>query len=239
MSDRRSPSQYAPQLSHQHQHYQPYPSAAAYPAAGYGTHSQPTSQNVYPTSGYSDYELQAAGNMNPYYQTPRTAMAQQPMHANIPPGSAPQMNHFHQSYTASQSVPIPMQRPHYTAHPSSIAIPYQGFAPSSSPRTPGSPDSPLSPLAHYAYSPGSMDGANNGTYPASPQRPYACDLCVLSFSRQHDLKRHRDTHSGKSLPPITSDLGAKQILPQARSRSTATAGVASTSRERMRSSVIR
>ncbi|TDL26157.1 hypothetical protein BD410DRAFT_716126 [Rickenella mellea] len=34
-------------------------------------------------------------------------------------------------------------------------------------------------------------------YPASPQRPYACDLCALSFSRQHDLKRHKETHSGE------------------------------------------
>ncbi|PFH53795.1 hypothetical protein AMATHDRAFT_136842 [Amanita thiersii Skay4041] len=34
-------------------------------------------------------------------------------------------------------------------------------------------------------------------YPASPQRPYACDMCALSFNRQHDLKRHRETHSGE------------------------------------------
>lgn len=34
-------------------------------------------------------------------------------------------------------------------------------------------------------------------YPASPQRPYSCDLCALSFNRQHDLKRHRDTHTGE------------------------------------------
>ncbi|VDB92007.1 unnamed protein product [Peniophora sp. CBMAI 1063] len=34
-------------------------------------------------------------------------------------------------------------------------------------------------------------------FPASPQRPFACDMCPLSFSRQHDLKRHRETHSGE------------------------------------------
>ncbi|KZT43635.1 hypothetical protein SISSUDRAFT_963345, partial [Sistotremastrum suecicum HHB10207 ss-3] len=28
-------------------------------------------------------------------------------------------------------------------------------------------------------------------------RPFQCDLCPLSFSRQHDLKRHRDTHNGE------------------------------------------
>jgi len=34
-------------------------------------------------------------------------------------------------------------------------------------------------------------------YPASPSRPYSCDMCALSFNRQHDLKRHRETHSGE------------------------------------------
>lgn len=43
---------------------------------------------------------------------------------------------------------------------------------------------PLSPI----------DGS--AQYPASPPRPFACDMCALSFNRQHDLKRHRDTHSG-------------------------------------------
>ncbi|KDQ53465.1 hypothetical protein JAAARDRAFT_97104, partial [Jaapia argillacea MUCL 33604] len=37
----------------------------------------------------------------------------------------------------------------------------------------------------------------NEQYPASPQRPFSCDMCALSFNRQHDLKRHRDTHSGE------------------------------------------
>ena len=47
--------------------------------------------------------------------------------------------------------------------------------------------------AHYApQSP--IDGSMQ--YPASPPRPFACDMCALSFNRQHDLKRHRDTHSG-------------------------------------------
>ncbi|KAH7888550.1 hypothetical protein F5I97DRAFT_1935055 [Phlebopus sp. FC_14] len=34
-------------------------------------------------------------------------------------------------------------------------------------------------------------------FPASPTRPFSCDLCALSFNRQHDLKRHRETHSGE------------------------------------------
>jgi len=34
-------------------------------------------------------------------------------------------------------------------------------------------------------------------YPASPTRPFSCDMCALSFNRQHDLKRHRETHTGE------------------------------------------
>jgi uncharacterized Zn-finger protein len=37
-------------------------------------------------------------------------------------------------------------------------------------------------------------------YPTSPSRPYSCDLCALSFNRQHDLKRHRETHTGAKKP---------------------------------------
>lgn len=45
----------------------------------------------------------------------------------------------------------------------------------------------------YGYD---QDNEHN-RYPASPQRPFGCDLCPLSFNRQHDLKRHRETHSGE------------------------------------------
>ncbi|KAJ7119910.1 hypothetical protein C8R43DRAFT_843147, partial [Mycena crocata] len=34
-------------------------------------------------------------------------------------------------------------------------------------------------------------------FPASPARPYPCDICSLSFDRHHDLKRHRGTHAGE------------------------------------------
>lgn len=32
---------------------------------------------------------------------------------------------------------------------------------------------------------------------SSSQRPFCCDLCTLSFNRQHDFKRHRETHTGE------------------------------------------
>jgi hypothetical protein len=55
--------------------------------------------------------------------------------------------------------------------------------------------------AAYPYDDGTLSPSGGPTsdhqYPASPQRPFACDMCPLSFSRQHDLKRHRETHSGE------------------------------------------
>ncbi|KAJ7091151.1 hypothetical protein C8R44DRAFT_647447 [Mycena epipterygia] len=40
-------------------------------------------------------------------------------------------------------------------------------------------------------------GSHYSDYPASPSRPFSCDMCALSFNRQHDLKRHRETHTGE------------------------------------------
>ncbi|KAJ6514219.1 hypothetical protein C8R47DRAFT_567765 [Mycena vitilis] len=42
-------------------------------------------------------------------------------------------------------------------------------------------------------------------YPASPDREFPCDLCPLSFDRQHDLKRHIESHSGEK--PYLCDRG--------------------------------
>ncbi|KAL0567322.1 hypothetical protein V5O48_014671 [Marasmius crinis-equi] len=48
-------------------------------------------------------------------------------------------------------------------------------------------------------------GYSSATPAASQTRPYACDLCPLSFNRQHDLKRHRETHTGEK--PYTCNGG--------------------------------
>lgn len=53
--------------------------------------------------------------------------------------------------------------------------------------------------SYSAYSANSFTAASPPTspaYPASPPRPHQCDQCALSFDRSHDLKRHRESHSG-------------------------------------------
>ena len=74
-------------------------------------------------------------------------------------------------YATAPAYPSP--QPPTQTHPHSQTIP-QYPAPMSFPSTEGS-----------------------SQYPASPQRPFSCDMCALSFNRQHDLKRHRDTHTGE------------------------------------------
>ena len=69
---------------------------------------------------------------------------------------------------------------------------YHGSPQSNRPQATQIPYNP--PPTHY-MSQSPIDGSMQ--YPASPPRPFACDMCALSFNRQHDLKRHRDTHNGE------------------------------------------
>ncbi|KAF9263356.1 hypothetical protein L218DRAFT_865056 [Marasmius fiardii PR-910] len=48
-------------------------------------------------------------------------------------------------------------------------------------------------------------GHSSATQSSTQSRPYSCDLCALSFNRQHDLKRHRETHTGEK--PYTCNGG--------------------------------
>ncbi|KAG7095844.1 hypothetical protein E1B28_006539 [Marasmius oreades] len=48
-------------------------------------------------------------------------------------------------------------------------------------------------------------GHPSSTQGTTQSRPFSCDLCALSFNRQHDLKRHRETHTGEK--PYTCNGG--------------------------------
>ena len=89
------------------------------------------------------------------------------------------------SYTPRQSMPPIAANTHLYNND------YRGSSESHRPQTTPIPYG--QPQAQYVpQSP--IDGSMQ--YPASPPRPFACDMCALSFNRQHDLKRHRDTHTG-------------------------------------------
>jgi len=61
------------------------------------------------------------------------------------------------------------------------------------PRSVSPPNRAPSPSISYTASP----YTENSDPPSPSVRPFACDLCSLSFNRQHDLKRHRETHTGE------------------------------------------
>ena len=89
------------------------------------------------------------------------------------------------SYSSRQSMPPIVTNPH---------LYNSGYHSSSEPHRPQPAQIPYHqpPTQYVPQSP--IDGSMQ--YPASPPRPFACDMCALSFNRQHDLKRHRDTHTG-------------------------------------------
>ena len=95
-------------------------------------------------------------------------------------------NAYHQprqSYPLPNHTPqAPSAVPHYTVPSQQYPAPHQ--------------QSSLHPPTSPYYGRGDSQ-YQQPQYPASPSRPFSCDLCALSFNRQHDLKRHRETHSGE------------------------------------------
>ncbi|KAJ8487412.1 hypothetical protein ONZ51_g4187 [Trametes cubensis] len=98
------------------------------------------------------------------------------------------------SHSHSSSHGIPHSPSH--AYAQTQAMGHSYAAPlSSSPQTPSAMSNMAT--AQYASQAAYAQQVNASQYPASPPRPFACDMCALSFNRQHDLKRHRDTHTGE------------------------------------------
>lgn len=164
-------------------------------SASNGSYYPPSqgSPPVSPTSAASSYPT-----AYPYgaANTPPPGMAQQSYHSanKHSPYQSPVSNtqHAHvtpltQPYPPHNGMSSSDSRSGYT-HNRSLSLPQQGYpSPSMS-----------SSHAYGAHDPphGQMV-VQDVQYPASPQRPFACDMCALSFNRQHDLKRHRETHSGE------------------------------------------
>lgn len=137
----------------------------------------------YPPYSYGATSAQASGmtSQHNYHSTTRHA----PYHSQVANGQS------------SHGVP-----------PSSLPYPSQSGIASSDPRSGYSHSRSSSlPQTYTSASVSNPYGAHDSQmmvqgidqmqYPASPQRPFACDMCALSFNRQHDLKRHRETHSGE------------------------------------------
>ena len=156
-----------------------------------------SSAAYYPTS----YTAPQGSNHNRSLSGPYSSSKSQSLTSTSP--NAP----VYASYapTSNRTAPMPdQQQPMYT-HPApqsqplrqpSLIQPMQAYPPAVP-----HPSTVMPPHPHSSseYNPSGIypHPINETSYPASPNRPFSCDMCALSFNRQHDLKRHRETHSGE------------------------------------------
>ncbi|EMD37900.1 hypothetical protein CERSUDRAFT_123724 [Gelatoporia subvermispora B] len=183
------------------QYTSPYPSSTGlYPPSSYAGHpslrnnsgsGQPMSVPAYdtipsqprPMSGYADYHT---ADRQAQYHVPRS---DRPLSMAIPQ-QAGYGSGEHQSIQGMHT----SSRPHHQSHSRSHSASYSYGHPSSPPLSSSLASTPPSQYpAQIAFT----QQMSSSQYPASPQRPFSCDMCALSFNRQHDLKRHRDTHTGE------------------------------------------
>lgn len=149
--------------------HQDVPVGNAYPLMDGAAHNI---ASVHPPIQYgvSDYPGDYPPSASSQYTAPTPDAYHQPRQGYPPPNRAHQSLGAVPQYTVpSQQYPTPHHQP--TVHQTS---PYYGRG------------DPVYTQPQYP-----------AQYPASPSRPFSCDLCALSFNRQHDLKRHRETHSGE------------------------------------------
>ncbi|KAL0956366.1 hypothetical protein HGRIS_002514 [Hohenbuehelia grisea] len=169
------------------------PSGHIAPAFG---HVEGQAGASYPSSYYNGASYNGAANTSPsiphhvYTPVDQPVSPVQPSHPHSPHGhshssshsySSPyssEYGHGHSSYSHSRT------RSHSQAHP---YMPSQR-SPVIEPSRPSSHYPQQVPLNQVVVSP---------QYPSTPNRPFSCDMCALSFNRQHDLKRHRETHTGE------------------------------------------
>ncbi|KAI0699264.1 hypothetical protein BC835DRAFT_1518552 [Cytidiella melzeri] len=187
-----------------------------YPSTSYVTHSSSTSlrNGQASPSSYQTVMGQTGGYQSPDRQSSPYNPVQQhdrpSPHSGLPVHQhPPQLQHHHQQLSSSyqhtsrhslSSSPKTVLSQHPYSHPRSLQAHASLSYPSPPPPLPAQLAA-ASPHYHQQYVAAplaytqSMDAASQ--YPASPQRPFSCDMCALSFNRQHDLKRHRDTHTGE------------------------------------------
>ncbi|RDB24764.1 Transcriptional regulator CRZ1 [Hypsizygus marmoreus] len=188
---------------------QQYPASPSYSTTGYQPAShepaiarqvQPTFGGVDPHSGNGPYHEGYYSTSPAYVHSASAAVGQQPMHAatqGISMLRRPQSPHGHSHSHSHSHVHSPYEQ---------VSSQSQSYYPQSRPRshsqTPSYIRSQIAPITIPQHSPSHFHSPPQAIsispqYPATPIRPFSCDLCALSFNRQHDLKRHRETHTGE------------------------------------------
>ncbi|KAJ7163588.1 hypothetical protein C8R43DRAFT_287243 [Mycena crocata] len=160
-----------------------YSASAQPPMSTYRADAHPANASYSP-DGY--YPVAPSGPPQSMYASGSGSGSRSSYHQNSYPYAQPHPSSpthaqaYAQSYAHSPSSPTSSSRPR--SH--SVYVPQQA-TPIMAPHPQYPQQVPLAqPSGHYSE------------YPASPSRPFSCDMCALSFNRQHDLKRHRETHTG-------------------------------------------
>lgn len=167
-----------------------YPSTYYTNSANYPSNPPTTSTHGYsPVSpprpmGYIQAQSHRPSHHIPRPQStvPHSAYSHSSSHSYSHSSSTPYTHSYSNSYSQSQTSPShPVHsRPRSNSH-------YN--------RAPSPPITYTQP--QYTEVPIPQTIGISSDHPSSPVRPFACDLCSLSFNRQHDLKRHRETHTGE------------------------------------------
>lgn len=208
MGDRRAPP-YHGYPTQWNGNGQQYPASPSYSSTSYqhgghdvDLHRQPAYMGMdAPTNG-TPYQ-ENYHTTSPSFSQPNGTVAHQTIYPSTGQGMAsmrdphsPQRTGHYHSHSQSHSHG---QSP-YNHIPSQSQSHYAQTRPRSHSQTPSYIRTQPIPIAIPQHSPSHFPTqaiSISPQYPATPSRPFTCDLCALSFNRQHDLKRHRETHTGE------------------------------------------
>ncbi|KAK7005680.1 specific rna polymerase ii transcription factor [Favolaschia claudopus] len=200
MSNRRRMSLQSNPYPSEHWNDQPNSPTMNDYSSPYSATSQP------PMSSYRGSARPASASYSPdgYYPAAQSSASSQPVYAS---GSGSNRSQYRQdSYPSSYG--HQQHSSHSHSHPQPYAQPYGGHSPTS-PHSPPSRSRShsvyvpqhsapiMAPHPQYPQQVPLNQAGSYSEYASSATRPFSCDMCALSFNRQHDLKRHRETHTGE------------------------------------------
>ncbi|KAM3513579.1 hypothetical protein MY11210_002774 [Beauveria gryllotalpidicola] len=134
-----------------------------------------------------------------YYGTSAQSQLQYPPTQHSPTHSSPSTGS-----PGSRSLGPVASNMNYSSRYNTYALPTMGGAVMSNMHQPGSQMSMIPGMSHHqGYAGQMMYGSHHPAPQPQCERPFKCDQCIQSFSRNHDLKRHKRIHLAVKPFPCT------------------------------------